>query len=58
MSATLAISIAVLTLGSCVACYHIGREAGRKQMLPKIRKLAHAWLANTSDARRIEKKDK
>jgi len=29
MSATLAISIAVLTLGSCVACYHIGREAGR-----------------------------
>jgi hypothetical protein len=29
MSAALAISIAVLTLGSCVACYYIGREAGR-----------------------------
>jgi hypothetical protein len=29
MTATLAICIAVITLGSCVACYHIGREAGR-----------------------------
>ena len=29
MSAMLALSIAAITLGSCVACYLIGREAGR-----------------------------
>ena len=29
MSATFAIVLAVLSLGSCFACYHIGREAGR-----------------------------
>jgi hypothetical protein len=29
MSPILAISLAVLTLGSCVACYYIGLEAGR-----------------------------
>jgi len=29
MSATFAIVLAVLSLGSCVACYYIGREAGR-----------------------------
>jgi hypothetical protein len=35
MSATLALSIAVLTLGSCFACYHIGREAGRLEKKDK-----------------------
>lgn len=29
MSVTFALSLAFLTLGSCVACYYIGREAGR-----------------------------
>lgn len=35
MSATLALSIAVITLGSCVACYLIGREAGRLEKKDK-----------------------
>lgn len=29
MSVIFALSIAAITLGSCVACYFIGREAGR-----------------------------
>jgi uncharacterized membrane protein YdjX (TVP38/TMEM64 family) len=29
MSVAFALSIAAITLGSCVACYYIGREAGR-----------------------------
>jgi hypothetical protein len=32
MSATLAISIAVLTLGSCLASYMLGRDSMRQQM--------------------------
>ena len=32
MSATLAISIAVVTLGSCLACYMLGRDSMRQQM--------------------------
>jgi len=35
MSATVALSIAVLTLRSCFACYHIGREAGRLEKKDK-----------------------
>lgn len=35
MSATLALSIAAITLGSCVACYLIGREAGRLEKKDK-----------------------
>jgi hypothetical protein len=33
MSATLAISIALLTLGSCFASYHLGRDAMRQEIL-------------------------
>ena len=32
MSATLALCIAVLTLGSCFACYMLGRDSMRQQM--------------------------
>lgn len=32
MSATLAISIAVLTLGSCFASYHLGRDSMRQEI--------------------------
>lgn len=32
MSATLALSIAALTLGSCFASYHLGREAMRQEI--------------------------
>ena len=32
MSATLAISIALLTLGSCIACYLLGRESMRSDI--------------------------
>jgi hypothetical protein len=32
MSATLAISIAVLTLGSCIACYMLGRDSYRNEL--------------------------
>jgi hypothetical protein len=32
MSATLAISIAVLTIGSCFASYHVGRESMRRDI--------------------------
>ena len=35
MSATFAIVLAVLSLGSCFACYHIGREAGRLEKKDK-----------------------
>ena len=35
MSASLALSIAAITLGSCVACYFIGREAGRLEKKDK-----------------------
>jgi hypothetical protein len=32
MSATLAISIAVLTLGSCFASYYLGRDSMRQEI--------------------------
>jgi hypothetical protein len=32
MSATLAISIAVLTLGSCLASYYLGRDSYRNEI--------------------------
>jgi len=32
MSATMAIAIAVLTLGSCFASYHLGRDSMRQEM--------------------------
>jgi hypothetical protein len=32
MSATMAIAIALLTLGSCFASYHLGRDAMRQEL--------------------------
>ena len=32
MSATLAISIAVVTLGSCIASYYLGRDSYRNEL--------------------------
>jgi hypothetical protein len=32
MSATFAIVLAVLSIGSCFACYHIGRESMRQDI--------------------------
>jgi hypothetical protein len=32
MSATLAISIAVLTIGSCIASYYLGRDSYRNEI--------------------------
>ncbi len=38
MSVNLALFIAVLTLGSCFACYEIGRESMRKQIHKELRR--------------------
>ena len=39
MSATLAISIAVLTLGSCIACYMLGRDSMKPSLSVEIERL-------------------